>query len=169
MPNGYSFIFSSIVQNDNDFVGMVAYTLYKRQKIEWIAQFIKDHNNTHPTDAEVEDGFAKFSNMPSQINAYREQAVDLLDAFLDEALYEQVIDARLKAKDDAVVRAVKKSFWASIGENLVAGLLSSLITLGAAGLIWVAAKGPENLLREAIQEFGATRAAGQIPPALGKP
>lgn len=169
MSHCYNHIFSTLVQDDDDFVGMVAYTLYKRQKIEWIAQFKQNHGDSDPTPQELEDGFGKFSNMPSQIAAYRDQAIDLLDAFLDAALGEQVLDARERAKDEAIVKAVKKGWVAGVTENLVAGLISSVITLGAAGLFWVAAKGPENLMREALKSLGVVKQIDQNQEQLPAP
>lgn len=154
MAEGYNYIFDQLVQEEGDFVGMVAYTIYKRQKVEWLKNFEKD-NGRQATDAEVEASFSKFSNLPSQLAAYREQALDLIDNFLDFALAEKVEEAREEIRNDAIVAAVTRPFSSLVVENLVAGLAASLITLGAAGLFWVAAKGPENLVREALQNLMA--------------
>ncbi|MBO7277935.1 MAG: hypothetical protein J6U84_08255 [Bacteroidales bacterium] len=48
----HNFFFSQIVANDNDFIGFVAYTIYKKNKIEYIEQFKKD-NSRPPTDEEL--------------------------------------------------------------------------------------------------------------------
>ena len=153
MAQRYNFIFEALVKSDNDLVGMVAYTLYKRQKIEWIEKFRAEHANVDPTEEELEAGFSKFTNMASQHHVYREQAVQMLDRFLDQALYHKVGEYQRQLRDDAIVNAVNKPFSKSVFENLVAGLVASLVTLGAAGLVWVASKGPENLMREAIERF----------------
>lgn len=152
MANGYNHIFDKLVQNDGDFVGMVAYTIYKRQKVEWLKRFQQDHSRI-PDDDEVEAGFSRFSNMQSQLDAYREQALDLLDSFLDFALDEQIREARDDIRNDAIVKAVKTPFWAGVGQNLAAGFAASFITLAGAGLVWVASKGPENVFREALQHY----------------
>lgn len=153
MVQRYNFIFEALVKSDNDLVGMVAYTLYKRQKIEWIEKFRAEHANTDPTEEELEAGFSKFTNMPSQHQVYREQAVQVLDRFLDQALYDKLNEYQRELRDAAVVKAVNKPFSRAVFENVVAGFVASLVTLGAAGLLWVASKGPENLLREAIERF----------------
>lgn len=151
MGSGYSFIFNKIVADDNDFVGMVAYTLYKRQKVEWIEKFSTDHQR-QPTDDELEAGFTRFSLMPSQLQSYREQAVDLLDVFLDQALYAKLDEAQQAIRDDAIVKAVHKSTTQGVVENLIAGFIAALITLAASGLIWVAMQGPENLIKQSIEQ-----------------
>ena len=163
MPNGYNFIFRNIVQNDNDFIGMVAYTLYKRQKIEWIEAFVRD-NQKDPTDQEIEQGFGNFSNMASQQVTYREQAVGIIDKFLDNALSAKVDEAKKQIRDDAIVLAVKKPMWMGVTENLIAGAFATVLTLGAAGIAWVAMQGPEELLKQAI----AKTVSSQQPP-INKP
>lgn len=46
------FFFSQIVADDDDFIGFVAYTIYKKNKIEYIEQF-KIDNSRPPTDEEL--------------------------------------------------------------------------------------------------------------------
>lgn len=152
MPNGYNFIFRDLVTHEDDFVGMVAYSLYKRQKIEWIAKFRVD-NNRDPSDDEVENGFSKVSNLPSQIQWYKGEAVSLLDNFLDEALALKLEEERQIILHGELVKAVSKGWIRSIVENTAAGLVASLLTIAVTGLIWVAAKGPENLMREALSNY----------------
>ncbi|MCK9985640.1 MAG: hypothetical protein AzoDbin1_02112 [Azoarcus sp.] len=162
MPNGYNHIFDQLVGDDQDFVGIVAYTVYKRQKIEWLKQF-EAANGRPANDAEIKGGFAAFSILPSQVNSYRDKAITLIDNFVDAALNEAIEEIREEMLTNAVVNAVKKSFWASIWENLVAGAFASLLTLGAAGLVWIAAKGPENLWREALQHYFQQQPVQQTP------
>lgn len=152
MADGYNYIFKQLVSNDDDFVGMVAYTLYKRQKIEWIARFVGEQQRP-PNDLEIEAGFISFSTMPSQLQSYREQAVQLLDCFLDNALSDKLEEATEQIRDAAIVQAVKKTFGQSVWENIVAGLAASLITLGAGLLAWFSLQGPESLLRQALEKY----------------
>lgn len=136
---------------------MVAYSLYKRQKIEWIGKFKADNGGIDPSDDDIERGFSRVSNLASQIQWYRGEAVLLLDSFLDEALAQKLEEERKAIRDDAIVRAVNKGIFRSVGENLLSGLIASLLTIAAAGLFWAAAKGPENLMREALSDFMKTQ------------
>lgn len=51
----YNSIFSQIVENNDDFVGSMAYVLYKMNKIDYIEQFKKDHNNEEPSIDELRE------------------------------------------------------------------------------------------------------------------
>ena len=44
----YNFIFNQIVENEDDFVGCMAYVLYKRNKIEYIESYKKEHGGKEP-------------------------------------------------------------------------------------------------------------------------
>ena len=54
----YNFIYSKLVTDDNGLSGFIAYCLYKQEKIAWIEDFKKTHNNIPPTDKEIEDDFS---------------------------------------------------------------------------------------------------------------
>lgn len=151
----YNYIFKDLVSDDNDFVGMVAYTIYKRQKIEWIEAFKAQHGGTDPSDQDVADGFSAFSKLPSQVEQYRDQAVQLIDSFLEATLAEQAKAIETALRDDAVVKAAGKSFWQSVAENVVANLIAVVLTAGLTGLAWVMVTGPSKLLKPLIdQVFG---------------
>lgn len=194
MATPYNHIFTKLVQDDPDFVGMVAYALYKKQKIEWIQQFSSQNGGREPNEHELEP-FHNMSNMQSMIDSYRNQAVDLLDEFLDFALADKVEQIRqaliqeafiqgqqthhkgieqichslcdtLKTAQDAhqqaVFSKVNKPWYVSIFENVVVGLVTSLITLAGAGLIWVATQGPEKLLQDVLQKYTQQPAPAQL-------
>ena len=60
-PKGrrYNYIYSKLVTAENGLTGFVAYCLYKQKKVAWIEQFKKSHNNTPPTDKQIEDEFSR--------------------------------------------------------------------------------------------------------------
>lgn len=185
MTTPYNHIFTRLVQDDPDFVGMVAYALYKKQKIEWIRQFASQNGGREPSEQEL-GPFHDLSNMQSMIDSYRNQAVDLLDMFLDFALADKVEQIRqelmkeaslqlqqahqqaveqtctnlsnaLQQSQDkhqtAVFSKIDKPWYTSIFENVLVGLVTSLITLAAAVLVWAAAQGPDKLIQDALQKY----------------
>ena len=58
----YNFIYSKLVTDANGLSGFIAYCLYKQEKIAWIEDFKKSHNNIPPTDKEIEDNFSNKTN-----------------------------------------------------------------------------------------------------------
>lgn len=185
MATPYNHIFTRLVQDDPDFVGMVAYALYKKQKIEWIRQFASQNGGREPSEQEL-GPFHDLSNMQSMIDSYRNQAVDLLDEFLDFALADKVEQIRQELMKEAslqlqqahqqaveqtcthlsnalqqsqekhqtaVFSKIDKPWYTSIFENVLVGLVTSLITLAAAVLVWAAAQGPDKLIQEALRKY----------------
>ncbi|CAG9163952.1 hypothetical protein LMG32289_00283 [Cupriavidus pampae] len=148
MPRQYSPVFPRLVDADDDVVGMVAYTLYKRQKLEWIQAFRATHDGAEPTDREIAERFAAFSGMPSQIEQYRKQAVGMLEAFLQIAETAQPNGQRWKAAS-----ARGRSFRHRVVESIVANLVTVLLTAGVTGIAWVLVTGPTHLLRQTIEQI----------------
>jgi len=68
----YNFIFSKLVEKDDDMLGLLAYGLYKQQKIEYIAQFKKEHGRG-PSHEELAT-FHDLTSSPTQIENYKQLA-----------------------------------------------------------------------------------------------
>lgn len=149
-PRQYSRVFKQLVGAEGDLTGMVAYTLYKRQKLEWLQAFRATHNGAEPTDREIAERFTAFSSMPSQLEQYRQQAMDVLDDFL------QVADGGASPADTSccqVASANARSFRHRVVESIVANLVTVLLTAGVTGIAWVLVTGPSNLLRQTIEQI----------------
>ena len=71
-------VFSQLVETPDDFLGMLAYSLYKRHKIEWL--------QAHPQDNH--QAFKKVACTPQQIGMYRNQAEQMAKNFIDISLEE---------------------------------------------------------------------------------
>ena len=88
MSRKYSFIFSSLVENESDIVGHIAYALYKSDKVKYIQSF-KDNNSTDPTEEDL-CAFHSVSSQEDSIKKYRIVASLILKDFLDETLDESI-------------------------------------------------------------------------------
>lgn len=42
-PDGYNYIYSELVEDADDILGIIAYSFYKQQKIEFIQAFTEKH------------------------------------------------------------------------------------------------------------------------------
>lgn len=89
----FSFLYIQIVEDENDMIGHIAYSLYKTEKINFIKTFKENHQNKLPTEAEL-DLFHIASK--GHIPALRIQAEQLLSNFTGIALNESIAEIETK-------------------------------------------------------------------------
>jgi hypothetical protein len=119
--------YSALVDAPNDLVGLIAYSIYKREKLDFVeAQFAKHGRVLTPAELQV---FYQLVNMPAQVAALRTRSATLLEQVSEEVLSDVVeqLENDYKVKLTAELK-VHKNFWRSVGENVLANLF-------AAGLI----------------------------------
>ncbi|MBV9111633.1 MAG: hypothetical protein JOY67_02305 [Hyphomicrobiales bacterium] len=68
--------FVELVQAEDDTVGLLAYALYKQNKRDWLASFLKEHDR-EATEGEVE-AYHLGERTPRRVLTYRRLAVDVL-------------------------------------------------------------------------------------------
>lgn len=111
--------FSKFVESPDDLSGLIAYALYKADKVAFC--------DTHP-DADV-NGFILTANLPTQVVAYRLKAELMLEDMTEEALGEAVE----KIEKDYISRAenIEKAlgFWRGVGSNIIANLAALAISI----------------------------------------
>lgn len=85
-PKGrrYNYIYSKLATEENGLTGFVAYCLYKQQKVAWIEQFKKSHNNVPPTDKQIEDGFSKGTVSDTYLQGLLQEAEGKKEDLLNE-------------------------------------------------------------------------------------
>lgn len=142
--------YTNLVQDENDLIGLIAYSLYKSDKLA----FVKQHTSRlgrAPNDEEMM-AFCHTLNLPGQVSSLRNKAEVLL-----EELNEQVLDVTIaeiqkdyEAKLVAELRRAKP-FWKSVGENLIANVLAAALTVLLVVLVYGAQIG---YLRLAGDVFG---------------
>lgn len=119
--------YSTLVEDPNDLVGLIAYSLYKRDKLDFIERH-KANNGRAPTPDELQVLY-QLVNTPGQIDALRTRSATLLEQVTEVVLEDAVqqIEQDYQAKLTAELKA-PKSFWRAVGENIVANI-------GAAALV----------------------------------
>ena len=78
----YNFIFNQIVENADDFVGSMAYVLYKFNKIEYIEQYKREHDNKEPELHELRE-WQKSECAKSKLNNYKSLAQQKTTEFVN--------------------------------------------------------------------------------------
>lgn len=85
----YNEVYESLVKDQDDIVGFIAYGLYKKSKQEYITTF-KEKFNKEPTSEDLKV-HVLCSEMPS-LTSYREKAEQTLKLLLEQAVSEKEVD-----------------------------------------------------------------------------
>lgn len=85
MNVGYNKVYSSLVQDDADIVGLIAYGLYKNEKRQQIINFKVRNSNKNPNKSQKE----QIENLlSSRLEYYQEKANKLLDKTVEQLIKE---------------------------------------------------------------------------------
>lgn len=93
-----NFFYHQIVENDEDFVGCVAYILYKKNKIDYIETYKRD-NGSAPTD-DVLHEWQKNECTQSKLQNYKDSANQRISKFVNALVEEK--NKELKRKQEAI-------------------------------------------------------------------
>lgn len=121
----FNFIYNKIVEGEKDLAGIIAYSVYKKHKIEIIEQIKEDKNDDKILESELQ-AFVSMSNTDTQIESYRNEAKLFLKEYSDILLKEKLEDIENYYKKKAVgnfMRGVWQSVVGSIFFSLLIGLL----------------------------------------------
>ena len=100
----YNEIYSNIVKDESDFLGKIAYSIYKKDKYEWIHEQKKKLNKEIISNEELKQ-FHNLKNRQTEIENYRTQATTVLTKYSDEILLLELKNAS---------RKFERSFWGDI-------------------------------------------------------
>jgi len=118
-----NFIYSQLVSDDNDIIGMVAYGFYKKHKIEFI-ESVKAKHNREPNEEEW-SAFMLASNTDGQLKKYLSWAENTLATFVMDTAGEQI-----KLAEKLMLENYKENIKAAIPSNtktVLLGVLGSVI------------------------------------------
>ena len=139
-------IFDDLIEDENDFVGKVAYSIYKQEKVSWINDFI-DKNKANPTQEELNKYFYQPNSRPDAIQRYRAEAERSVNEFVSFSLSEDLAEYRQQVRDEEIISQIKtplsklnKPFWISVKENVAAGLIASALTSVFSVSLWLYGK-----------------------------
>jgi hypothetical protein len=154
-------IYDRLVENKNDFLGILAYSVYKRQKNAVIARFAESDKET----LEVElRRFYDLCNTDTQLSYFRAEANDLAQNFT-QATLKEVIDDHEKEYDSrlrAELQNLRPSFWTSVWSGVVSSFIFVLILGILVFFSWSLKQGP----RQAIESiFNVKISPADVSPA----
>lgn len=125
MDRKYNSIYNKLVQSDKDLVGLVAYAIYKRHKIEFVSG-VKRSKNREPTDEECEVFFAA-SMADSQINKYRSEAKTLLSEVVANTKKEEIeqFEAEMLSNYQENIKNCLPPWWQNVLWSVIASFIFS--------------------------------------------
>ena len=149
----YNFIYEKLVESEDDLVGLIAYGIYKKHKIEYITR-IKEEQKREPTDEECHSFFVA-STTSSQLDKYRSQAEDML---LEMA--GNITESELKQYESDMLKNYKKeisscmpSNWRTFFISIGAGIVSALLFAIIAGLFYFIGETSDRSTHDKVKDF----------------
>lgn len=163
----YNWVYTELVNGPNDVRGAWAYALYKQEKIAFIEDFLKNNDNRPPTDEDLLP-FHRMTSLPGRLDSYREKADSLLEDFFDATLAnelaeykeevrndvllnqmqlrDETIRKHMELRDEAIRREIKPSFTRAVFQNVVAGIVTTMMAFGFVMATWMYNEGASNIL-----------------------
>lgn len=141
--------YSALVQGDADLVGLVAYALYKRDKLKFCEQF-RGRNSREPTQNEIE-AFIATSNLDTRVQGYRAEAELLLEAMTEYQLDDAIEEVRRQADKELVRKLSESKSWSrSIAEALVGSIFVAVLWGTLVLVLYTNKVGFSQVAREAL-------------------
>ncbi|MFW9082945.1 hypothetical protein ACOI7N_00025 [Pseudomonas sp. P2758] len=167
----YNYIYTKLVENENDILGIIAYSLYKRQKIEYV-QSLKEKKGCDPSDGDLSQ-FHDVSNSQFQLQAYRNQADKLAQDFLTISLETRAEELEKYYNDQATseIKSYKPNYWIGVSQ----GVLASVIFVMLLGLLviftWSLNQGPRQVIEQVFNISISDRVSSDdaTTPAVSSP
>ena len=121
----YSFVYNELVEDSNDFVGLVAYSIYKQDKIAYVRCFEGEHGRV-PDPHELKDFHTQAK---IHIERYKEIAENRVSNFYDTIFKVQSEELEEKYRQQLTqeLKAMKPSWWFGVFQGVVGSVLYTLL------------------------------------------
>ena len=124
----HSGVYGRLVENDHDFLGQVAYSIYKRRKRDFIIRKQEElGTNNIPSEVVMEE-FVK-NQTDYTLELYKSQADSLSREFLNVSYENEIAKEKQRLaqeyseKYQKLADAVRPSFWFGVLQGIVASFL----------------------------------------------
>ena len=170
--NAYNYIYEKLVESSDDINGMIAYSLYKREKIQFIRDFALQYNR-NPTDVELKS-FHLSSNTEARLNAYRLQAGVVAREFLEISLAEKVREIEDQWGEGYLQGLIGSDLkeLKGFGRGVIQGVVSSWIFSFSVALVLLGAViirvGPSDVFNEIVRMVTRESNTNELPSRPAK-
>ncbi len=151
MGKQFNFIYSQLVRANDDLVGLIAYGIYKKQKIEFIEK-MKSDTGHDPTEAECQ-AFYSTSTTDSQLKYYRTQAETMISETISSIAQEELtnFEREMHKNYQSEIKSCIPSNWSSFGFSVLAGVISTLVFTVIAGIFYFIGETSDRNNRDKIK------------------
>lgn len=158
--------YSALVLNDADLVGLVAYALYKRDKLKFCEKFaVKNHRETLPEELAI---FIEGCNLDTRLQGYRAEAEQLLETMTEFQL-EDAIEQVQRDSTEKLARKLSesKSWGRSIAEALLGSVVVAIVWGALVLVLYTNKVGVDRMAKDILNVDinGAPSAPRPAPPA----
>lgn len=121
-------MYSKLVDDENDIIGLVAYAIYKQHKIEYIEKVRKDNNGVDPSEEALKN-FIQSSSTDSQIRKYRAEASSILSEVVINVTREQINEAEREMQDtyQTKIREAVKAETPGKGQTIILNIVGTAL------------------------------------------
>lgn len=146
----YNYIYEKLVSDSSDFTGMVAYALYKKEKIDYLKKLKEKNGNISDDDV---SNFHIASDV--RLESYTKEAVSLTTDFVND-----LIDRKVKMSKELITEIVDKKAgpkgfinWSRvITQNIIAAIIYTLGIYILLMFVWFKNSGNENLAKDKLKK-----------------
>jgi hypothetical protein len=158
--------FKSLVIDDSDLVGHVAYALYKRDKLKFCDS--EKLRTGQPATQESIEHFIRGSSLDTRIESYRSEAERLLEQMTEYVLEDAIASVKREAEEELLRKLSEaKSWWRSITESLIGSVAVAIVWAVLVFVVSANRVGPEKVIGDVFDKDITDR---QRPPAqAGQP
>lgn len=125
MERSYNFIYNKLVKSEDDLVGLIAYAIYKKHKIEFITR-IKEEEERDPTNEECQI-FFKASTTQSQLAKYKNDAQTILSDVVANTTNEELerYEREMLTDYEKNIKKCLPPWWQNVLWSVVASFIFS--------------------------------------------
>lgn len=144
----YNYIYEELVKDDNDLTGMIAYSLYKSEKIKYLKKLSESGHEISDRDI---NNFHTASKI--RIKDYEEKSLNLFTDFIDD-----IIDRKVKMSNEMIKEVVENTAspkglinWArAITQSVIGAVIYTLIVSIILFFVWFKNSGQEEKTKNKI-------------------
>ncbi|HAS6248968.1 TPA: hypothetical protein I7203_21870 [Vibrio vulnificus] len=149
MSKGYNFIYDQLVDSEDDIHGIISYSVYKRQKIQFIKDFKAKNDGNDPSEGDLKP-FNDLSMSDAQLEFYKSEATVLTQSFLENVLEADLKEreAYFSARVHAELSNIKPRHFLDILKGALGSLVFVLLTGALYFAVWSLSTSPKMVIEQ---------------------